>query len=59
MVSIFWTRTFKIWSRTVGLVLNQMITAPADKEQEEIDWDEEYNDTMGSLHMGRSQITGY
>ena len=43
----------------LGLVLNQMITAPTEEEQEEIDWDEEYNETMGSLHMGRSQITGY
>ena len=43
----------------LGLVLNQMITAPTEEEQEEIDWEDEYNDTMGSLHMGRSQITGY
>jgi len=43
----------------LGLVLNQMITAPTHKEQEESEWEEEYNDTMGSLHMGRSQVTGY
>ena len=43
----------------LGLVLNQMITAPTEEEQQEIDWEEEFNDTMGSLHIGRSQITGY
>ena len=36
-----------------------MITAPTQEEQDDIDWDEEYNETMGSLHMGRSQVTGY
>lgn len=43
----------------LGLVLNQMITAPTVEEQSDIDWEEEYNETMGSLHMGRSQVTGY
>jgi predicted phage terminase large subunit-like protein len=43
----------------LGLVLNQMITAPTEEEQEEMDWDEEYNETVGSMQMGRSQITGY
>ena len=43
----------------LGLVLNQMITAPTVEEQEESEWEEEYNETMGSLHMGRSQVTGY
>jgi len=43
----------------LGLVLNQMVTAPTVEEQSDIDWEEEYNETMGSLHMGRSQVTGY
>ena len=36
-----------------------MITAPTVEEQEESEWEEEYNETMGSMHMGRSQVTGY
>jgi hypothetical protein len=43
----------------LGLVLNQMITAPTEKEQEEIMWQEEYNETMGAMFLGRSQVTGY
>tara|TARA_R100000656_G_scaffold107873_1_gene79991 strand:+ start:275 stop:385 length:111 start_codon:yes stop_codon:yes gene_type:complete len=36
-----------------------MITAPTEQEQEDAMWEQEYSETMGSLHMGRSQVTGY
>jgi len=43
----------------LGLVLNEMVQSPTAKEIEATEWNDEYNETIGSMYMGKSQTTGY
>lgn len=43
----------------LGLLLNNMTDAPTAEEVADAEWENEYNETMGSMYLGRSQTTGY
>ena len=45
----------------IGQVLNELVTAPTEKEREQFEYEDELNESMqyDSMSFGRSRITGY